>query len=74
MGLFRPSRSPTGTGMLRHRMTIFVIGAMVALAGIASGTSWIIYIAVGILAVGVVLRLAQRHGQGEGNRNGNGEV
>jgi hypothetical protein len=43
-------------------MTIFAIGAIVALAGIASGTSWIIYIAVGILAVGLLLRVAQRRG------------
>lgn len=60
MGLFRPSRSPADPATLGHRMIIFVIGAIVALAGIASGTSWIIYIAVGILAIGVILRLAQR--------------
>lgn len=70
MGLFRPSRSPTDTGMLGHRMIIFVIGAIVALAGIASGTSWIIYIAVGILVVGVVLRLVQGQGHGQGRGNG----
>ena len=63
MGLFRPTRERTGHDpqTVNHRMTIFVIGAIVALAGIASGTSWIIYIAVGILAVGVILRVAQRH-------------
>ena len=62
MGLFRPSRSRDEAGLrtVNHRMTIFVIGAIVALAGIASGTSWIIYIAVGILAVGLLLRVAQR--------------
>jgi len=62
MGLFRPTRERTGhdPDTVGHRMTIFVIGAIVALAGIASGTSWIIYIAVGILAVGVILRVAQR--------------
>lgn len=63
MGIFRPSRQRTDDGheTLNHRMTIFVIGAIVALAGIASGTSWIIYIAVGILAVGVILKLV--HGR-----------
>lgn len=62
MGLFRPSRQRDDDGLrtLNHRMTIFAIGAIVALAGIASGTSWIIYIAVGILAVGLLLRLAQK--------------
>ena len=62
MGIFRPSRrrDETGVRTVNHRMTIFVIGAIVALAGIASGTSWIIYIAVGILAVGIILRAAQR--------------
>jgi hypothetical protein len=62
MGIFRPSRKvdEQGRATLPHRMTIFAIGAIIALAGIASGTDWIIYIAVGVLAVGVILRLAQR--------------
>lgn len=62
MGLFRPSRQRDDDGRhtLNQRMTIFAIGAIVALAGIASGTAWIIYIAVGILAVGLLMRLAQK--------------
>lgn len=61
MGIFRPSRQRSdGHETLGHRMTIFAIGAIVGLAGIASGTSWIIYIAVGILAVGLLLRVAQK--------------
>jgi hypothetical protein len=61
MGLFRPSRTrPGDTGTVHQRMTIFVIGAVVAVAGIASGTSWIIYFAVGILAVGLLLRVASK--------------
>ena len=62
MGLFRLRRRSDEAGVrtVNHRMTIFVIGAIVGLAGIASGTSWIIYIAVGILAVGLILRVAQR--------------
>ena len=62
MGIFRPSRTRDEEGVrtVNHRMAIFAIGAIVGLAGIASGTSWIIYIAVGILAVGIILRAAQR--------------
>ncbi|HEX2165655.1 MAG TPA: hypothetical protein VHG09_00335 [Longimicrobiales bacterium] len=62
MGIFRPSRrrDEDGVRTVNHRMTIFAIGAIVGVAGIASGTSWIIYIAVGILAVGIILRVAQR--------------
>lgn len=62
MGIFRPSRrrDEEGVRTVDHRMTIFAIGAIVGLAGIASGTSWIIYIAVGILAVGLLLRVAQK--------------
>lgn len=62
MGLFRPTRDPSGHNpdTVNHRMTIFVIGAVVGVAGMASGTSWIIYIAVGVLAVGVILRAAQK--------------
>lgn len=61
MGLFRPSRTRDEEGVrtVNHRMVIFAIGAIVGLAGIASGTSWVIYIAVGILAVGIILRAAQ---------------
>jgi hypothetical protein len=69
MGLFRPTRDPSGHNpeTVNHRMTIFTIGAVVAVAGIASGTSWIIYIAVGILAVGLILRVAsKREGQPPG--------
>lgn len=64
MGLFRPTRARTGHDpeTVNQRMTIFVIGAVVAVAGMASGTSWIVYIAVGILAVGVILRLVHRRG------------
>ena len=62
MGLFRHSRRRPGGEVetVGQRMTVFGLGAVVAVAGMASGTSWIIYIAVGILAVGIILRAAQR--------------
>lgn len=62
MGIFRPTRNRDEAGIqtVNHRMAILAIGAIFAVAGIASGTSWIIYIAVGILAVGLILRVAQK--------------
>jgi hypothetical protein len=62
MGIFRPSREPgpRSAGTLHQRMALFAVGAIVGLAGIASGTPWILYLAVGILAVGVLLRFGPR--------------
>jgi hypothetical protein len=68
MGLFRPDRNRTGHDpVLNHKITIFVLGAVVALVGMSSGNRWLVYLAIGILAAGLVLRLAHRNdGRGTG--------
>jgi hypothetical protein len=59
MGLFRPDRNRSGSDpALDRRMLVFVLGAVVAMIGMASGNRWIVYLAIAILAVGVVLRVA----------------
>lgn len=62
MGLFRPSRTPQdgGESTLKHRMALFGAGAVTGLAGIASGTAWVIYLAVAILALAFLLRFTRR--------------
>jgi hypothetical protein len=43
-------------------MLIFVIGAALGIAGIASDRTWLVNLGIGVLLVGVVLRLvAQRN-------------
>jgi hypothetical protein len=61
MGIFRPDRDRTGSDpALDHKMLVFVLGAVVALIGMSSGNRWIVYLAIGILVVGLVLRIAGR--------------
>lgn len=62
MGLFRPSRESQAAARktLWLRIVTFVTGAILALIGIATETSWLIYAAVGVLAVGIALRLTSR--------------
>jgi membrane protein implicated in regulation of membrane protease activity len=58
---FRPDRRRRGPDrFLGPKMLIFVLGAVAGLAGMATATGWLIYAAVGLLAVGLVLRLADR--------------
>ena len=66
--MLRPSRAPQSPDAQKTvflRMAIFAAGAVLALIGMATETNWILYIAVGILFVGVVLRLAARRGDAE---------
>lgn len=56
--MFRPSRSRTGdTGpLLVWKVRSFVIGAALALAGMALDTDWLVWSGIGALAVGLLLR------------------
>lgn len=70
--IFRPSRDPDRpVRRLEWRMWLFGTGAVVALIGMASGQAWIIYLAIVLLAVGLVSRFIP-HGGGHGGR-GEGE-
>ncbi|CAN5761238.1 hypothetical protein BH23GEM9_BH23GEM9_36660 [soil metagenome] len=58
---FRPDRSRRGPDtMLGHRMLVFVLGAVVGAAGIATDRQWLIYVAIGILVIGLALRFLAR--------------
>jgi hypothetical protein len=57
MGIFRPSRERRGPDPhLERKITIFAIGAAFGIAGVATGRSWLTWIGIAILAVGVLLR------------------
>ena len=58
--IFRPSRDKRGPDVfLAAKVGIFVLGAVVALIGIATDTSWVITLAIAILLVGFALRFAK---------------
>jgi uncharacterized membrane protein YuzA (DUF378 family) len=55
---FRPSRRRLGPDPhLQLKMGLFMAAAAAALVGMLTGNSLFIYLAIGLLAVGVLLRL-----------------
>lgn len=58
MGLFRPSRAQRGSDRwLRLKMAIFVVGAAVGIAGMATENDLLVGVGIIVLAAGVLLRL-----------------
>jgi hypothetical protein len=41
---------------LEWRIRLFGVGAILGVAGIATATSWLVNVAIGVLALGVLLR------------------
>ena len=56
--MFRPSRdrSRTDDPFVVWKVRIFVIGAACSLAGIGLEISWVVWVGVGVLAIGMLLR------------------
>lgn len=65
MSLFRPSRERRGPDpYVAHKMIVFVAGAAFGFAGIATEREWLVYLGIGVLLIGMLLRLAtHRHQQ-----------
>jgi Flp pilus assembly protein TadB len=58
---FRPDRTRRGEDhYLGHKTLLFVAGAVLAMVGMAAGQDVLVYLAIAVLAVGIVLRLASR--------------
>ncbi|HSJ07705.1 MAG TPA: hypothetical protein VK936_13460 [Longimicrobiales bacterium] len=56
---FRPDRTRRGDDhYLGHKMLLFVAGAVLAMVGMAAGQDLLVYLAMAVLAVGIILRLA----------------
>lgn len=68
MAVFRPDRSPDRP--VRHlewRLRLFGVAAILALVGMYFGESWVIWVAMGVLVAGLLVRfLPERGGDGEG--------
>ena len=62
--MFRPSRKRGSgkDGFLVWKVRIFVIGAVLALVGMGTSLSWVVWTGVGVLAVGLALRLLPDEG------------
>jgi membrane protein implicated in regulation of membrane protease activity len=59
--IFRPDRRTRGPDpVLGHKMLLFVVGAILAVIGIATERNWIVYVAIAFLLAGVVLRFLRR--------------
>ena len=75
--MFRVSRNRRGgpDRFLYAKVALFFLGAGFFAAGVLTGRDWAVLVAVGVLLVGVLLRLAGGRAQ-EADReqeNGNGE-
>lgn len=69
MVLFRASRERRGPDPhLDLKIAIFSIGAILAMIGMALDNQWFIYAAIGVLAVGVILRLVALRREREDER------
>lgn len=57
--MFRPSRKRTGADdpLVAWKLRIFALGAALALAGIGFDTAWIVWVGIGVLGAGLLLRL-----------------
>lgn len=72
--ILRPSRGRRGEDPhLQTKMRIFAAGAVIAVTGIATGRSWLVWVAVAILAFGAVLGLVGRSKGGSGEPRDNTE-
>jgi hypothetical protein len=64
--MFRPDRAPRGEDpMLLAKMIIFVIAAIVAIAGMVMNQPWVIFFAIIILGIGFLLRFIRVPGRRE---------
>jgi hypothetical protein len=61
MSPFRPDRRRRGEDrMLGQKMLVFGLGAVIAMAGMATERDWLIYVALVLLLLGLAMRFAGR--------------
>jgi hypothetical protein len=61
--IFRPSRTRGDDRFLDAKVLIFTAGAACGLAGIAFDLGWLIYVAIGVLGIGLLLRFLPGQGK-----------
>lgn len=56
--IFRPTREARGDPrFFKIKVVVLVLGASLGLAGMTTERSWLVYAGIGVLAVGLVLRM-----------------
>jgi hypothetical protein len=58
--MFRISRDPQDERFLQLKALLFVLGAGVGVAGMATDRMWLVNIGIAILAAGFILRLIKQ--------------
>jgi len=59
--MLRTSRDRRGHDpLLPHKMFILMIGGAIGLAGMAFEISWLVYVAIGVLAIAVIISWVQK--------------
>ncbi len=65
--MFRPGGARGGPDrFLYAKLASFFLGAGFLVAGMTTGRDWAVAVAIGVLLVGVVLRLLSRRDRGDG--------
>jgi hypothetical protein len=54
--IFRPSRARRDDRFLNEKILVFAAGAACGVLGIAFEVGWLVYLAIGVLALGMLLR------------------
>lgn len=65
MAFLHRSSGPVDRRFLEVRIALFTVGAVLGLAGIYLDIGWMVGVAIGVLAVGFVIRFAPRPRQDE---------
>ncbi|MGQ0561074.1 MAG: hypothetical protein ACT443_04275 [Gemmatimonadota bacterium] len=62
--IFRPSRERRGDDRFcEAKATLFVLGASAGIVGMVTERTWLVYVAIVLVAAGVLLRLVARRGE-----------
>lgn len=62
--MIRPSRTRRGPdAFLDWKVRLFFVGAALALVGIATGIEWLVGVAIGTLAAGLILSFLSKRGE-----------
>lgn len=72
MAFLHRHSGPVDARFLEVRVALFTIGAVLGMAGIYLDTPWMVGVAIGVLAVGFVIRFVPR--RKEESRKEGGEV
>ena len=73
MGLFRPRRTGRASRWMEWKVRLFVTGAVLGLAGMFLDQKALVWAALGVLAIGVGMRLLPEGGDDDVSSHGAGD-